>query len=193
MRTEKGLRVPLFSSGMEYATSLRCEAMTAHENEINMDSFAVFSSFFVTEMDKLVLKMLNHPQKVRLVAHLSGVDKRTNNTYSMMIMMMMMMMVMVMVMMVMMMMMMMVVVMMMMMVMMVMMMMMMMMMVMMVMVMMVMMMVMMMMVMMMMVMMMMMMMMPTFIPHNSINLNAQCSEGFGGRGREGNREKVIII
>ena len=88
-----------------------------------MDSFAVFSSFFATEMDKVVLKMLNHPQKVRLVAHLSVVDKRTNNTCSMM----------------------------------------------------------------------MVMTMPTFIPYNSINLNAQCSEGFGGRWREGNREKVIVI
>ena len=105
---------------MEYATSLRCEAMIAHKNEINMDLFAVFSSFFVTKMDKLVLKMLNHPQKVRLVAHLSVVDKCTNNTCSMV--------------------------------------------------------------------MMMMMTMPTFIQHNSINLNAQCSEGCGGRGRERNRE-----
>ena len=75
---------------MEYATSLRCEAMIALENEINMDPFAVFSSFFVTEMDKLVLKMLNHPQKVRLAAHLSVFDKRTNNACSMMMMMMMM-------------------------------------------------------------------------------------------------------
>ena len=35
---------------------------------------------------------------------------------------------------------------------------------------------------------MMMVMMSTFIAHDSINLNAQCTE----RGREGSREKVII-
>ena len=36
-----------------------------------------FSSFFLSEMDKLVLIMLNHPQEVRLAVHLSFLNNLT--------------------------------------------------------------------------------------------------------------------